>query len=162
MASDEVNLEAVFIGLLEQDATLAALGVQHHSDDTNNTVKRLMVSAVKGEARYDGPGGHDYEVTVEYCNHNPDAADVSNVASRIDTAIEGDPDPTGVDLSGWLVCIIGNAITGEREETDEARERVRIYPVIALANASPGVTSDITADLTTITADSTLITADHT
>lgn len=135
--SDETNLEDVFIGLLEQDAALAALGVHHHSDDTANTVTRLMVSAVKGEARYDGPGGHDYEVTIEYCNHAADAADVSNIATRIDAAIERDPDITGIDLSLWTFINIGNAIAGEREETDNARERVRIYPVIAVAYGIP-------------------------
>lgn len=127
----ERTCEEYFIQLLATNTLLAPMSMRHFDDQGQADIPGIIIEAVQGAHRLDGPKGHDVQVSVLYRSTTTDSVTNDNVADAIsDTVFGATPGLTQAE-SDFTFLLLRDAMTGTRQNTHDTRKRQKTFTLIA-------------------------------
>ena len=140
MPTLEYATEEIALQLLRLRPMLASLPIVHYDRQGKAEKNRVVLRAVKGPRRTDGPGGYDLELSVEYITvKRQTPAQNEVVMAEIESVFEPDA-LRAAGAAGVAQYPAFNYFSelhfepgqdGDRENKDKHRQRKRTFQVIA-------------------------------
>lgn len=132
----ERTCEEYFIELLKTNTDLAALDIRHF-DDADPAKPGIVVEAIQGQHRLDGPKGHDVRVSVLYRSTTTAPEDNDKFADLIsDTVFSATPGQTTIETD-FTFLLLKDDMSGTRNNAKDLRKREKSFLLIARIDATP-------------------------
>lgn len=123
----EYKVEELIIQLLKIPTLLSSVYIVHEDNDTQAATKRIVVRAVRGNLRVDGPGGYEYAVDIMAKGLEGDQATWDDWRAAIETATQAAP--TGTIPAAYTTALASFSFFREPPALEEKSERDRTESV---------------------------------
>ncbi len=126
----ERTCEEYVIQLLQTNSTLVDLDIRHFDDD-NAAKPGIVVEAVQGDHRLDGPKGHNVSVSALWRGTTTSSEDTDDITDAIsDTVFNAVPGLTTIEGDFEFLLLL-DAMSGSRTNSKDLRKHQKTFSFIA-------------------------------
>ena len=133
----EKTCENYFIQLLKTNTDfLSALDIRNFDSDDPAKVG-IVVEAIQGKHRQDGPKGHDVKVSVLYRSTATDADTNDKIADAISDTVFGATPGLTTEETKFTYLLLMDDMAGSRTNSSDLRKREKTFSLIARIDTTP-------------------------